>query len=317
MVGRARSIAFEDLRKYWGQVDFVKPPKIAKLKRYDLIIGQEPTLRIGLFSYILSRLSGAKLVFEVHADYLEFGLSPFQKKIAEYLLKKCDAVRAVSKKIMQDLQKIGVKNIMMIPSIYIKTDMYRQLTPHSHRRPVILSIGRLVEQKNFPPLLYAFKEVVKEVPEAKLIIHGRGPLEREIVELAKKINISSKLKLFTNWISEEDLVSLYDMASILAITSRYEGGPRVAFEAGACCTPFVSTRVGILHEVVPNGVGGLYTSEDPYEIADKMLILLHDAGVRQKMGENMRKIVLENFEWHTAIKKYAEAYLNLFLSCSK
>lgn len=315
MVGRSKSIAFEDLRKYWGEVDFIKPPKIAKLKRYDLIIGQEPTLRIGLFSYVLSKLIGAKLILEVHANYLEVGLSPFQRKVAKCLLKKCKAVRAVNRRIMHELQKIGAKNVMMIPSIYIKTNVYRQLTPHSQRKPIVLSIGRLVEQKNFPLLLYAFKEVVKEIPEAELIIHGRGPLEKEIMRLAKKIDISNRLKLFTNWIAEKELVSLYNRASILAITSKYEGGPRVAFEAGACCTPFVSTKVGILHEVVPNEVGGLYADEDPCEIADKMLILLHDANIRQRMGENMRKIVLENFEWHTAIKKYAEAYLNLFSSC--
>lgn len=312
MVGRSKSIAFEDLKRYWGELDFIKPPKIMKLKRYDLVIGQEPTPRVGSFSYILSRLTGAKLVFEVHADYLKSGLSLFQRKIAEYLLRKCDVVRAVSKKIMHDLQEIGVKNVIMIPSIYIKTEIYRQLMPHSSRKPIVLSIGRLVEQKNFPLLLYAFKEVVREIPETELIIHGRGPLEREIMRLAKRINISTRLKLFTNWIDEEGLVSLYNSASILAITSKYEGGPRVAFEAGACCTPFVSTKVGVLHEIVLDGVGGLYASEDPHEIADKMLTLLHDVDVRQKMGENMRKIVLENFEWHNAIKKYAEAYLNLF-----
>jgi len=311
MIGRSKSIAFDDLKKYWGDIDFIKPPRIHRLKKYDLVIGQEPTLRVGLYSYLISKLVKAKLVLEVHADYLESGLTPIQRKIAEYLLRRCALVRAVSRKIEHDLREIGIKHVIMIPSIYIKTDIYKPLKPHSSRKPLVLSIGRLVEQKNFPLLLRAFKEVVKEVPEAEIIIHGRGPLERQILELAKKLNLSNNFKLVTEWLTEEKIVSLYNEASILAITSRYEGGPRVAFEAGACCTPFVSTKVGILCEVVPEGVGGLYASGDFREIADKIVTLLNDTNARQRMGENMRKIVLENFEWNTAIRRYAEAYINL------
>ncbi len=311
MIGRSKSIAFDDLKKYWGEIDFIKPPRIHRLKKYDLVIGQEPTLRIGLYSYLVSKLVNAKLVLEVHADYLKSGLTPIQRKIAEYLLRRCVLVRAVSKKIEEDLREIGVKNVAVIPSIYIKTNVYKPLKHHSSRKPLVLSVGRLVEQKNFPLLLRAFKDVVKEVPEAEIIIHGRGPLERQILELARRLDLSSSFKLVTRWLTEEEIVSLYNEASILAITSRYEGGPRVAFEAGACCTPFVSTRVGILHESVPDGVGGLYTSENSREIAEKIITLLNDASTRQKMGENMRRIVLENFEWNTTIKRYAEAYTNL------
>ena len=311
MIGRSKSIAFDDLKKYWGEVDFIKPPKIHGLKKYDLVIGQEPTLRVGLYSYLISKLVRAKLILEVHADYLKRGLTFSQRKIAEYLLKRCHFVRAVSRKIEKDLQEIGVKNTVMIPSIYIKTDLYKPLTHHSSRKPLILSVGRLVEQKNFPLILRAFKEVVKEVPEAELIIRGHGPLEKEVMKLARKIGISNHFKLITRWFTEEEMVSLYNEASVLVVTSSYEGGPRVVFEAGACHTPFVSTKVGILYEIVPDGVGGLYTSGDPHDVATKIIDLLRDANTRQKMGENMRGIILENFEWDSAIKRYAETYINL------
>lgn len=314
MVGRSKSIAFEDLKKYWGEVDFVRPPKMIRPKKYDLVIGQEPTPRVGIYSYLVSRLVNAKLFFEMHADYLRTGLTFFQRRVAEYLLRRCHLVRAVSKGIERELREIGIENVVMIPSIYIRTDVYRPLIPHSSRKPLVLSVGRFVEQKNFPLLLYAFKEVIREIPQAELIIHGRGPLEKEIIRLAWHIGLLGNLKFVTRWLTEEELVSLYNEASVLAITSRYEGGPRVAFEAGACCTPFISTRVGILYETVPDGVGGLYVDDDPREIADKIISLLNDAYARQRMGENMRKIVLENFEWNTAVKRYAEAYLNLIHS---
>jgi glycosyltransferase involved in cell wall biosynthesis len=308
MVGRSKSIAFKELQKYWGEVSFVKPPQLVKLKRYDLVIGQEPTLRIGVYAYLLSKITGSNLALEVHADYLESGLTALQKRIAEYLLRRCSLVRAVSWKIAEDVKKLGVKNVVMIPSIYVKTDTFRPLRSHSSRKPIILSVGRLVEQKNFPLLLYAFKKVKEQIPEAELVIHGRGPLEKEIVYLARKLGLEN-FKLITDWLPEEELAYLYNEAALLVITSRYEGGPRVAFEAGACHTPFVSTRVGILVEVAKHGVHGLF-AERVEDFSEKIIMMIQDADLREKMGENFRRLIIEEFEWGKAIKRYAECYLN-------
>jgi len=309
MIGRNKSIAFDELQRYWGEVSFIKPPQLIKPRRYDLIIAQEPTLRIGIYAYLLSKITGAKLILEVHADYLESGLTPLQKRIAEYLLKRCSLVRAVSWKIAEDIKRLGAKNIVMIPSIYVKTDIFRPLKNHSSRRPIILSIGRLVKQKNFPLLLSAFKKVEEEISEAELVIHGRGPQEKEILYLARKLGLKN-FKLFTQWLPEEELVNLYNEAALLAITSKYEGGPRVAFEAGACHTPFVSTRVGILTEVARHGLHGFF-ADKPGEFAEKIITLIQDPLLREKMGENFRKLVKESFEWCKSIRKYAECYLSI------
>ena len=308
MVGRSKSVAFDELQRFWGEVSFVKSPQLVKLKRYDLVIGQEPTLRIGVYAYLLSKITGAKLVLEVHADYLESGLNTLQKKIAEYLLKRCSLVRAVSWKIAKDIKKLGVKNIVMIPSIYVKTDTFRPLKNHSSRKPIILSVGRLVEQKNFPLLLYAFKKVKEQIPEAELVIHGRGPLEKEIVHLARKLRLKN-FKLITDWLPEEELVYLYNEAALLVITSWYEGGPRVAFEAGACHTPFVSTKVGILVEVAQHGIHGFF-AKGVEDFSEKIIMMIQDSELRERMGENFRRLIIEEFEWRKAIKRYAECYLS-------
>jgi len=312
MVGRSKSIAFDELQRYWGEVSFVKPPKLVKPRRYDLIIAQEPTPRIGIYAYMLSKITGAKLALEVHADYLELGLTPFQRKIAEYLLRRCNLVRAVSWKIAEDIKRLGVKNVVMIPSIYVRTDIFKPLKNHSSRKPLILSVGRLVEQKNFPLLLYAFKKVEEEIPEAELLIHGRGLQEKEIIYLARKLELKN-FKLITDWLSEVELVRLYNEAALLAITSRYEGGPRVAFEAGACHTPFVSTRIGILAEVAQHGQHGFF-AENVEEFSEKIITMIQDSELRERIGENFRKLVVKEFEWSKAIKRYAECYLNYFVS---
>jgi len=310
MIGRSRSIAFDDLRRYWGEVEYAKPPHIP-IKKYDLVVGQEPTPRIGIPAYLIARLVGAKLVLEVHADYIPSGLSPIQRFIAKYLLRRSDLVRAVSRRIEADLRKLGVKKISMTPSIYIKTNVFRPLKPHIDREPIILSVGRLVKQKNFPMLLKAFKIVKESLPEAGLIIVGRGPLEAEIRGLAARLKLGDDFTLIKRWIGEQELVKLYNDAAVLAITSRYEGGPRVAFEAGACQTPFVSTRVGILAETAKDGAHGFF-AEDTTRFAEKLLELLQDHKLRQDLGEAFRKMIAERFEWNRVVKVYAESYLKFF-----
>ncbi|MEM3742529.1 MAG: glycosyltransferase family 4 protein [Nitrososphaerota archaeon] len=309
MVGRRKSIAFDELRNYWGEVEFCRPPKIP-LKKHDIVIAQEPTLKIGPSAYLAAKLCRAKFIVEVHGEYLGW-LKGIQRTTSIFLLRRADLIRVVTNRIAQDLNRMRLRRVVVIPSVYIKTDVFKPIINHEDREKLIIYTGRFSREKNLPLLLKAFKLLIRKEPSAKLLLIGKGSQVNKVSKLIKLLNIDKNTRLYDTWLPQEKLATYYNRAAIFALTSYYEGGPRAIFEAGACCTPFVSTKVGILYETVPEGVGGFYTSRDPQEIANKIIALLNDASTRQKMGENMRRIVLENFEWNTAIKRYAEAYTNL------
>ena len=63
MIGRSKSIAFEDLRKHWGEVDFARPPRIP-IGAYDLVIAQEPTLRIGVAAWLAATVAARGVTLE-------------------------------------------------------------------------------------------------------------------------------------------------------------------------------------------------------------------------------------------------------------
>jgi len=308
MVGRSRSMAFQDLQRYWGEVVFAKPPRIP-LKRYDLVVAQEPTLRVGLPAYLCARATGAKLVVEVHGDYLGF-LSKSQRALALRLIRKADYVRAVNRSIAESLRRVGARNILLIPSTYIDIRLFKPMRLHPQRPRSVMYAGRLTPEKNLHLLLSAFKRVLSEVEDATLTIVGDGPEKPSIAKAIKDLGLESSARMLP-WVPRERLPELYNEAAVFALTSDYEGGPRALFEAGACCTPFVSTRVGIAVEVAEHGVHGFFADADPNEIAEYLTDLLLDPGLRQEMGDRLRRLVEERFEWSKAVERYAKAYQSL------
>ena len=309
MVGRRKSVAFRDLQRYWGEVDFAKPPRLP-VKRYDLVIAQEPTIRIGVPAYLAARLTGAKLVIEVHGDYLE-ALSPPQRLVARYLLRRADHVRAVNNSVAEKLASIGVRDILTIPAIYIDTSVFKPLKPHIDRPRNIIYAGRLVREKNLPLLLKIFRRVREEVKDATLTIVGEGPEKPVLRRLAKELGLGDSVKLYP-WMPPSSLPRLYSDSAVFALTSSYEGGPRAVFEAGACETPFAAFPVGILREVAEDGRHGLFAEDwKPETLARNLTLLLTHPKLREKMGKELRKLTLKHFEWRKTIKNYAQKYLEL------
>ena len=309
MVGRSRSIAFEDLKRYWGEVIFARPPRIP-LGRYDLVIAQEPTLRVGPAAYLAAKLSGAKFVVEVHGEYLGRWLTRTQRAVSELVLRRADLVRAVNGRIARQLYEMGLRRVVVIPAIYIKTDIFKPMKRHHERSKTIIYAGRLVPEKNLPLLIKAFKLVLREEPSAKLLLIGKGPERGALLRLIESLGIDKNAVLLDRWLSSRELAVYYNEAAVFALTSRYEGGPRAVCEAGACETPFVSTPVGILPEIVRDGVGGFFLRRwDPVELSEKLITLLQDHELRQKMGGEFRRIVTGRFEWGRAVRFYAESYL--------
>ncbi len=105
-------------------------------------------------------------------------------------------------------------------------------------RPVVLGMGRLVPQKDFPTLIRAFERIA-EATDARLVILGEGPMRSELEAQVRSLGALSARIALPGFVA--DPLPLLRRARLFVLSSRNEGFGNVIAEALACGTPVVST----------------------------------------------------------------------------
>ena len=148
--------------------------------------------------------------------------------------------------------------------------------------PRVLAVGRFQAQKGFDFLLHAWREVVREVPEARLRIVGEGPLGSALANLAITLGVASNVE----WVAPTDRIeALYREAAVFVLSSRYEGMPLALLEAQALGVPAVSFDCPTgPREIVGEETGIVVPAEDVPALAAAIVRLLRDPALRAHMA---------------------------------
>ncbi len=126
----------------------------------------------------------------------------------------------------------------------------------SVRRPVFLSVGRLIAQKNYPRMLAAFGRFQRTHPSAVWVIVGQGPLRSELEKEIRRMDLADAVWIIGRDLAIDELAALYHRADALLFVSLFEGQGRVAYEAMACGTPVVGSESPPINEMVIDGETG-------------------------------------------------------------
>jgi glycosyltransferase involved in cell wall biosynthesis len=146
---------------------------------------------------------------------------------------------------------------------------------------VVGFVGRLEQRKGILDLLDAWPQVAAAVPDAQLIIVGRGPLEEEVHRRSDAVERA----VFLSY--REDIGSVMKRCAIVAIPSHWEGFGLVAAEALAAGTPVVASNTSSLPEIVRHEQEGLLVPpRDPAALANALIRLLKEPALRTLLGRN-------------------------------
>lgn len=159
-----------------------------------------------------------------------------------------------------------------------------------------LAIGRLEPVKGFDLLIKSWVGIDK-----KLLIIGDGPEYTKLNQLISDNDLSDKITI-VNSVSKEKLIDFYKKASLLIISSRREGGPRVALEALYLQIPVISTRVGHMEQILPEE---LLAEPDDLDSLKKLINRWIYASFKQ---DSIYQYVAEEFSLEKKAKKVFTIY---------
>jgi glycosyltransferase involved in cell wall biosynthesis len=189
------------------------------------------------------------------------------------------------------VEQFGVapERITVIPN-GVDTDYFCPLENAATVEPIILYVGRFVPQKDPLTLLEAFRLVCEQIPEARLLMIGNGPLKAEAEQFVATHRLDRHVTLLPG---TRDVRSHLRRSRIFALASLFEGSPNVMIEAMATGLPVVGTRVDGIPELVTNGLSGLLVDpEHPSALAEALVTLLRDETLCSRMGTEARQKVL-------------------------
>jgi len=172
--------------------------------------------------------------------------------------------------------------------------------------PVIGTIAVLSEQKGVTYLLRAMPQVLRQLPNAKLVVVGGGPLEQALRAEAQALGLDAAV-VFTGW--RKDVGELLLALDVWTMASLWEAMPLALIEAMAAARAIVATDVGDNGLIVDRGaVARLVPPADGDALASAITPLLADPAAARALGAAARQRFLDRFTVARMVSRYEDLY---------
>jgi len=301
----------------FGMVGYIarRGEELVREHGHDLIVSHDyGWFYNGLGARKLSKRTGVPYLSEIHhvpgvpvaADAREV----FDRAVARCYVRwargKASGFRVVNATEMPALlAKWGVRAeaIHVLPSLYIDLDVF-SLQEGVELEQDVIFVGRMVNNKGLDRIAAALAALHASGRKATALFIGRGPKRPELEKTLRQRGLSEFVR-FIDWVERpEDLADAYRRSRVVVCASTCEGGPRFTVEAMACGTPAVSTRVGIMTELLEDGSCGRSCDFTAEGLASALSAVLSDEEERLVMGRNARQVAAR-FEYARVLEGYA------------
>jgi glycosyltransferase involved in cell wall biosynthesis len=316
--------------KAMGRYDFTVVPRLAYLLRKlkaDIVHGYLFTAEI--VCRLAGRLAGTKLVVgsERNADRAIRKRHILGLKLTH---RSVDIIVANSNAGVESNRKIFGRRVSDYRVIHngVDTNRFKPMNGTTVRQrlqlplqcPVIGVFANFKKQKNHAMLFRAFKLVLEDLPEARLLLVG----DKIFSNKSKSNSYKAQLDRFIDDIMirdqcvflghQKNTEFLYPTCDITALSSIHEGTSNALLESMACGVPVIATNVGDNKYIIKEGeVGYLVMIDDEVEMAYRMKSLLSNNALRKEMGRKARDWVQAKFSNKQLAKKMEAVYME-FLS---
>jgi glycosyltransferase involved in cell wall biosynthesis len=296
---------FLDVLFFYGALPF-RVRRLVRRFRPGAVIAESPY--IGFFVLIAMstrRRDRPSIVVETHGDWrtatrhggsrLRVLVAPLADWAARYALRHADALRAVSPFTAELAgREAGLPPVESFPA-YIDLGAFTGRPPAPlPARPTLLFVGMLERSKGVTALADAWPLVAERVPDARLVLVGRGAL-RDVVDRLRD-NYPGRVE-HVEQIPPHAVAERMDAATCLVVPSRSEGLGRVILEAFARGRAVVATRVGGIPDLVEHDVNGLLVEPGNLTaLVEALTQILTEDGLAARLGSAAHE-ASQSFEW--------------------
>jgi glycosyltransferase involved in cell wall biosynthesis/predicted metal-dependent phosphoesterase TrpH len=294
--------------------------ELVEYERPDVIQVATPG-PVGVCGLAVARLVGIPVVGSYHTELGPYALRLTRDAVVadamdvyvDWFYRQCATVLAPTRQVAEALRSRGLQSVG-VWGRGVDSERFRPERRDPELRGsllgedgslLILSVGRLSQEKRLDVLLDAFALVTRELPGARLVLAGDGPARRELERTAPAGTS------FVGELRGDELAALYASADVFCFPSTTDTFGQVLLEAGASGLPVVAAEAGGAPELVADGRTGLLVpSEQPRAFAAALLRLAGDPALRARFGAAGREAALAR-TWPAAIAELRAAYRTL------
>ncbi len=323
--GQSRGKALTGLRYI---IDILRLPRFVLEHKFDIVHCE--ALRIPVLDRIvLMRMqrAGIRIVLTVHdVTPLERGM----KRMFGYdlLYRQADLIVVYSHTAEQELiQKYGVKSERILLTSHGNYEQFVKYYPPIDQcearkslgvpinSQVLLFFGTIRQSKGLDVLLNAMQEVVREVPNAYLLVAGRPRWQEEeksYLATCDALGLRENVSFRSEFIPDHDVPVYFSAADCLVAPYRVSYQSGVVMLANSYGKAVIASRVGGLQEVVIDEETGLtFKSEDTADLAENILRLLRNPERMAQLGENAFQYSQNEFSWRRTAQMIIPSYDSL------
>lgn len=309
---------------------FFKAKKLLRENQYSLIWSVNAS-QAGLAALFL-KLKDSKLPLLLTLQEGSSEQRIFRRRfmvwpLFKLIFKKADYIQAISKHLANFGQKMGAHcQIKVVPNgvdvaIFEKAltmpdedkEALRKKLGIKENEKVIITVSRLAPKNAVNDLIDAVNMLKLQGINFKLLILGTGYLEKRL----RLQVVSSKLQddvLFLGLISPAEVHRYLAISDVFVRPSISEGLGNVFLEAMAAGVPVIGTPVGGIPDFLTHEKTGIFCeSRNPKSIAEKIKILIKDQKLRDKLIQNAKQMVIENYNWDKISQEMKKIYEKIII----
>lgn len=295
--------------KIWRQVGRFKP---------DIVHAHHP-FWLGSLGLWLARRQNIPAVYTYHTrleHYAHFVPLPgmlFRNLISHYLIKrfanKCDGVIVPTYSAEEYLRILGVRSDIYVQPTGIEFNRFQGIDPGevaNLRRSlgisdekVLISVSRLSTEKNIDFMIEAAASLKRLSPVPfRFLLIGDGNERQRLQQRIAQLQLGDSVTLLGS-VPPDEMPAYYKLGDAFLFASKSETQGMVILEAMAASLPVVAVRSSGIDDVVQQGINGFKTAENQEAWQERVLQLLRDDALREKLGANAlefaRQFSIDNF----------------------